>query len=466
MARWDVQSLAHAAAAEIRGGGKGAAMTAVDAVGTDTRALPAGCLFVALRGENFDGHAFAEGAVRAGAHAVLCDQAGDAALGGLTVPRLVVADTLRGLQDIAAWVRQGIHKPVAAISGSNGKTTTKELLAAALATRGVVHKTEGNLNNFIGVPMTLLRWQPEAWAAVVEMGMNAPGELTRLAEVARPNVGLVTCVASAHLEGLGTIENVAHAKAELYAGLPADATVVLNADDAHIGAASQSVLGARKVLRFGTQPGVDVRVSRCVARASALEITLEIAGRAVEVTLPLVGQHNAMNAAGAAAAAYAMGIDPDAIAKGLAKVSVPGSRLRILRHVGLGVSVVDDTYNANPGSMVAAFATLRDLAGSQPRVAVLGDMFELGDAAPALHREVGAAAAAAAIPCVLAVGAQAEQTAAGARSGGAEGLAFSSIEALYDDLHGRLEAGAWVLVKGSRGMKMERLVDLIVKGRG
>ena len=197
----------------------------------------------------------------------------------MSVPTLVVADTLRAFGDIAAWARRELGAPVAAITGSNGKTTTKELLAAALGARGLVHKTEGNLNNLIGVPQTLFRWRPEAWAAVVEMGMNAPGEIARLTDIAQPTVGLVTCVAPAHLEGLGSLEAVAAAKAELFDHLAHDATAVLNADDAPLLKASNRVLGPRRVLRFGSGDGCDVRLVACTPEANGLRMQLHMDAR-------------------------------------------------------------------------------------------------------------------------------------------------------------------------------------------
>jgi UDP-N-acetylmuramoyl-tripeptide--D-alanyl-D-alanine ligase len=464
MRSWNLALMARAAGATLRGGGAVPKLD-VEAVSTDSRATASRCLFVALRGERFDGHAFVEAAIGGGALAVLVDSRGVEVLPPTKVPTLVVPDTLRALGDIAAWVRLELGEPLAAITGSNGKTTTKELLAAALGARGMVHKTEGNLNNLIGVPQTLFRWRPEAWAAVVEMGMNAPGEIARLTDIAQPNVGLVTCVAPAHLEGLGSLEAIADAKAELFAHLPDNATAILNADDVPLVRASARVLGARRVLRFGHGEGCDVRLLTCVAEASGLRMAMSLDGQAMEVALPLVGRHNAMNAAGAAATAWAMGLSPDEIARGLPAVRVPGARLKVLRQVGPGINVVDDTYNANPGSMKAAFATLRDLAGGARCVAVLGDMFELGEAAPALHHEVGQAAAAAGVAEVLAVGPLSERTAAGAVAGGARGRAFADVEALAEALSRTLRAGDWLLVKGSRGMRMEQVVQRLAGGR-
>lgn len=429
----------------------------IEAVGTDSRSLPPASLFVALRGDRFDGHDFVEAAVRAGARAVLVDREGDAKLGPSSVPRLVVADTLKALGQIARHARMLRRQPVLAVTGSNGKTTTKELIAAALSTRGEVHKTEGNLNNLIGLPLTLLRWPESSWACVVEMGMNARHEIERLAEIAAPQVGIITVVGAAHLEGLGTIESVARAKGELFERMPADGVAVVNDDDPLIKSICEPLAGARRKVRFGRAPGVDVRLVEHRVSAAGIALRFDVAGTVIDTELPLPGVHNAMNAAGAAAVAWVAGIAPHDIAAGLSRVKVPGSRLRVLRDVGPGVGVLDDTYNANPQSMIASFETLRGLASGR-RVAVLGDMFELGEASDGLHREVGEAAAASGIAWLLALGPCAPATAQGARSRGAEAKAYESMDALVADLDAGLQRGDWVVVKGSRGMQMERVV--------
>lgn len=461
MTSWDLGSLARATGAQIFGG---ALPEGVEAVGTDSRSLPPRCLFVALRGDRFDGHDFLAGAVSAGAVAVLVDSAGASKAASLGVPRLVVNDTLEALGDIAGWVRRRIDKPVVGLTGSNGKTTTKEMLASILGQRGSVHKNAGNFNNLVGLPLTILAWPADTWAAVLEMGMNATGEIARLTEIAGPDVGLVTNVGPAHLEGLGTIEAIGRAKGELYAGLGAEAIAVVNADDPVIAAVCGESLAGRPVLRFGAAVGCDVRVVSVTTGRLSSRVTLEVDGRPVEVELPVLGTHNAMNAAGAAAAAMALGVDRDEIASGLLRAEVPGGRLRILRDARPGVHVVDDTYNANPASMRAAFAVLGEIADGR-RVAVLGDMFELGEEAAALHREVGESAATSGVAWVLALGPNAEQTASGARDAGAEAAAFDDAEALERALELGLRPGDWLVVKGSRGMRMERIVEYVTGGK-
>jgi UDP-N-acetylmuramoyl-tripeptide--D-alanyl-D-alanine ligase len=413
---------------------------------------------VALRGERFDGHDFVTTAVENGAAAVCVDERGASAGATASVPCLVVSDTLRALGDMAHAVRMQQTGPVVGVTGSNGKTTTKELVSAALRARGPVHKTVGNLNNLIGVPLTIFAREAKTWAAVIEMGMNARHEIERLTEIAAPDIGVITTVGPAHLEGLKTIENVARAKAELFEKLPASATAVINIDDALIRDIAAPFAGNRRTISFGIDKA-DVRVMSVAPDGDGSRIVLDIVGTQVVVALPLAGAHNAANAAAAAACAYAAGVPPHDIGSGLSHVQVPGNRQRILRNVAGGVSIIDDTYNANPQSMIASFATLAQLAGEGTRrIAVIGDMFELGDTAPQLHREVGAAAARSGIGWVLALGPNAESTAAGARDSGARADAFADIGALNEALVVEKRKGDWITVKGSRGMKMERVV--------
>ena len=459
MSNWKLGELARAAEAEVHGG----VLFEVSAVGTDTRSLPPSSLFVALRGDRFDGHNYVATAVKAGAVAAVVDRSGFAALVDSPVPLLVVDDTLDALGAIAQYVRR-LRGQVAAVTGSNGKTTTKELLAAALGAHGEVHKTAGNFNNLIGLPLTVFSWPQRAWAAVLEMGMNAPGEIARLTEIAEPNVGLITNVGPAHLEGLGSIENVARAKGELYAGLPTGAVAVLNADDEMVRNICAPLAGSRTQLWFGRAPQADVRVVRQEPQSGGSVVILAIDGGEIEVDLPLFGAHNAQNAAGAAATAFAMGIAPDDIAKSMGEVSIPGGRMRVLENTELGVRVIDDTYNANPASMRASFATLVEVSDGR-KVAVLGDMFELGETAPELHEQVGRAAADCGIDWVLALGEHAPHVVKGARAGGAKAKAFSDIEELFVELDGGLREGDLVLVKGSRGMRTERVVAHLQRER-
>ena len=451
---WDLGELARAVEAEIVGG---ALPVSVEAVGTDSRSLPPASLFVALRGERFDGHDFVVNAVAAGACAVLVDREGNAALPQLSVPRLVVRDTLRGLGEMARRERFRRSRPVAAVTGSNGKTTTKELLWAVLEAAGPVHKTTGNLNNLIGLPLTILSWPDSAWAAVLEMGMNAPGEIARLTEVASPNVGIITNVGPAHLQGLGTIDNVGRAKGELLCGLSPSGVGIVNVDDPVILKVAVPGLGSRKRLTFGTAGGADVRVLSQELTAGGSRVRYEVLGQELVADLPLVGPHNAMNAAAAIAAAVAMGLDAEVAVGAIRNAAVPGGRLRAVEVAASGIRLIDDTYNANPASMRAAFLALAQMAKGR-RVAVLADMLELGPTSEALHYEVGKSAAAAGISPILTVGEKAAQIARGASDFGASAAHYPSLERLLAALDESLKRGDWVLVKGSRGMRMERVV--------
>ena len=433
----------HEAAQALNASAVGADV-ALGVVSSDTRDLPPGCLFVALKGPRFDGHAFAAQALEQGAAAVMV-----AASAGLNVaPALVVEDTRIGLGQLAAWHRSRMPAKLAAITGSNGKTTVKEMLAAILAAEtgeGAVLATAGNLNNDIGMPLTLLKLTPEHRYAAIEMGMNHSGEIDYLTHLARPDVALVNNALRAHLEGLGSVEAVARAKGEIYAGLKDDGIAIINADDPHA-ELWRGLAGEHKVLSFGFAEDADVRIqvdSRLVLDTPA--------GR-VETTLQVPGEHNLRNAAAAAAAALALGVAADAVARGLAAYS--GSKGRLQAHPCiLGASLIDDTYNANPDSVLAAIEVLAARPGK--RILVLGDMGELGPDAAALHREGGERARAAGIDRLLCVG---EMSLNSVRGFGKGAMHFERIEELLAEIECALGADVTVLVKGSRFMKMERVV--------
>jgi UDP-N-acetylmuramoyl-tripeptide--D-alanyl-D-alanine ligase len=435
----------------------------VAGVSTDTRTIGAGTLFVALRGERFDAHAFLPAAARAGAAAAVVSSEGAAQPG---LPRLLVADTLAALGGLARHHRRRFDLHVIGVTGSNGKTTTREMIAAILATRGPVLKTEGNLNNEVGVPLTLLGLRAEHQAAVIEMGMNHPGEIARLAAIALPQVGVVTNAAAAHLEGLGSVDGVADAKAELYLGLPAGGVAVANADDARMLKRAQA--SGRHLLTFaaGRQRRGDVVVLEVTAQdATGLRFVLGIGQREVAISLPLVGAHNAQNAAAAACAAIAVGCSDREIVKGLSAVAPVGRRLRLER-LASGALLVDDCYNANPLSMAAALRTVVELAraeGGRP-LAALGDMLELGPGELTLHRETGAAAAGAGLARLFGLGPRSRETVAGAIAAGlpAEStFTTEDVAALAAAVRDALAPGDVLLVKGSRGMKLERLVEAL-----
>jgi len=423
-------------------------------VATDSRNLPAGCLFVALRGERFDGHAFAAKALQAGAAAVMVE-----ASAGLDVsPAIVVPDTRQALGQLAAWHRMNLPARVMAITGSNGKTTVKEMLAAILAAdagEAAVLATRGNFNNEIGMPLTLLGLAPRHRYAVLEMGMNHPGELTYLSRLARPDVALVNNALRAHLEGLGTVEAVARAKGEIYIGLKHDGVALINADDPHAGLWREMADG-RRIVTFGVEQG-DVRADYRLTGYGA-ELTVHTPAGDVATTLNVPGLHNVRNAVAAAAAAWVLGIPAAAIAQGLAAFAGVKGRLQVHPCI-LGARLIDDTYNANPDSVAAAIAVLAAQAGQ--RILVLGDMGELGPEAPDLHREIGAAARQAGIDRLLCLG---ELSLAAAESFGPGAMHFERIEELLAEIENALGPETTVLVKGSRFMKMERVVSSFLEG--
>ncbi len=450
-------------AAATGGTWSGPAPERVSGVSTDTRAIAPGSAFVALRGERFDGHDFLAEAARAGAACAVVarDRAGALPPG---LPGLVVDDTLAALGAIARHHRLRFPIPVVGVTGSNGKTTTREMIGAILATRGPVLVTEGTLNNEVGVPLTLLRLEPRHEAAVIEMGMSARGEIARLAAIAEPRVGVVTNALAAHLAGLGTVDGVADAKGELYKGLPADGVVVANAGDPRM--LHRARKSGRRMLTFDAGRGseADVAVLDVLSQdPSGMTFLLGIGTKEVEVRLPLVGEHNALNAAAAATAALALGCTDREIVRGLAAVRPVGRRLRVER-LPSGVLLVDDCYNANPASMAAALRTLRQLAGGGRALAALGDMLELGTAEEDSHRELGREAARSGLAAVAFLGPRtrlARESAGAAGMPPADAFHTEDPQALAAFVRERLRPGDALLVKGSRGMKLERLVEAL-----
>jgi UDP-N-acetylmuramoyl-tripeptide--D-alanyl-D-alanine ligase len=433
-------------------------------VSTDSRAIAAGDLFFCLRGPNFDAHDYLGAAAAGGAVAAVCERGrAGSAPAGLAI--LEVEDTLRALGDLAAWHRRGFDGPVVGVTGSNGKTTTKEMLRAVLAAgfgAEAVLATRGNLNNLVGVPLTLFGLGPGHRAAVIEMGMNAPGEIARLAEIAAPTVGLITCVAEAHLEGLGSLDGIALAKGELFEGLPEGAVAIVNADDAKVVEQAPRFAGRR--LTFGRDAEVRAEEIRC-DRLDASSFLLAAGGDRAPVALPLGGRHSVQNALGAAAAGLAVGVPLAAVARGLSAMTPPPMRMSVER-LPNGVTLINDAYNANPGSLAAALATLGGL--DVRRLVVVGDMLELGPTSADLHRRAGAQAAAIAPRLLCAYGRFAGDVAAGAVAAGlAAGL--SRVCAGHEDA-AEAVASVWlpgdvILVKGSRGSAMEKVADsLRVRG--
>ena len=436
---------------------------AVSGVSTDSRQVAVGELFVALHGERYDGHDYIAAAAAKGVAAFLV--AADR-VAGTQPPQgavyVVVPDTLRALGDLAAWHRNRVDVPLVGITGSNGKTTTKEMLATILAQTGPGLKTSGNLNNLIGVPLMLLRLtQRDRWA-VLEMGMSEPGEIDRLAEIARPRVGVITNAFAAHLESMGSVEAVAKAKGELFLRLQPDDWAVYNADDPRI-RRCPTPSGVRR-LSFGLH-GAEVSAEGIESLGrSGVRFTLRLPGADVPVRMKVFGLHNVSNALAAAASAHALGVEPELIRSGLEEFT-PYDRRFNLEEVG-GLVLVDDSYNANPASMAAALVTMRDIREECRAIAVLGDMLELGAGAAAAHREVGLLAAAC-VDRIYVMGEMAEKVASGAVEGG---LSADSIvvaqnhEEIIADLRRRAVGGDTILVKGSRGMRMEIVAEAVRHG--
>lgn len=464
---------------------RGESRRPVSGVSIDSRTIRPGELFVAIRGERFDGHRFVYDALGRGACGVMVN------ISGHRIPTrpeeealfsdkvlIGVSDTVAGLQDLSGFHRNRFKLSVAGITGSNGKTTTKEMAAEILAERYPTLRTEGNLNNHIGVPLTLLRLDRSHQAAVLEMGISRPGELRRLAELVRPSVGLITNIGPAHLEGLGDLETVARSKGDLLDALsPEEGLSILNRDDAFYETLRARASG--RTVAFGWNPEADVAVRDSAEESGGLDLTLLIrpsifgmarpsargggrppAPRPFRLRLGVIGRHNASNAAAAAAVGAVMGCGPEDIRRGLERFRPKGMRTEI-RAWG-GRTIINDAYNANPASVRAALEMLARHPGPGGRVAVLGPMLELGPEAAGAHREIGAAAAKERMIRLITVGSAARGIAEGARAAGMDPARIDSCEepaeaaAILKETAGPSDV---ILIKGSRGARMERVLE-------
>lgn len=425
---------------------------ALDGVSSDTRNVAPGQLFVALKGERFDAHDFLAQAQEQGAAAALVSAADKVPAG---FPAVAVADTRLALGRLAAVWRARFDIPVLAVTGSNGKTTTKEMVAAILKAQfgDAVLATRGNFNNDIGLPLTLLGMNDGHQAAVIEMGMNHPGEIGYLARIGAPTVAVITNAQRAHLQGMGDLDEVAREKGTIFNGLKAGGVAVVNADDRYADFWTEQASG-RTVLTFGIDRPADVRG---IVSQYGLEMELHLVAPQgeVEFTLNTPGRHNARNAVAAAAACLAAGVPLSAVAKGLSAFA--GVKGRLQRRAGINDAVIlDDTYNANPDSVRAGIDVLASTVGR--KLLVLGDMGEIGDASAQYHDEIGGYAKSQGIDLLFALG-DASQLAA--RNFGEGGRHFRNPEDLLTALKPELAAATTVLVKGSRFMKMERIADAI-----
>lgn len=429
------------------------AEVAFDGVSTDSRQVSVGNLFVALRGERFDAHDFLHEVAAEGVAAVVVERVPE----GLSVPALVVPDTRVALGEIAAFWRRQFALPVIGVAGSNGKTTVKEMTASILAAAFGADNTmatRGNLNNEIGVPLTVFRLNAAYKAAVVELGMNHPGEIAAITAIAQPTVGLVNNAQREHQEFMESVEAVAKENGSVILGLPADGVAVFPSDDPYT-ALWRAYAGQRKVMTFGLSNDADVT---CKFKVNDFGSDLSIAAsrKHFQVKLSAAGEHNVRNALAATACALAIGVPEDAIVRGLEAFAPVNGRLQ-RKTARSGALVIDDTYNANPDSMRAAIDVLSN--ASAPRVLVLGDMGEVGDEGPQFHAEIGAYARARGIEHLLALGELSRHASSAFGEGGRH---FEDIDSIRQAAEALVSAGTTALVKGSRFMKMERVVQHLV----
>ena len=420
-------------------------------VSSDSRTIEQGTLFIALRGPNHDGHQHVAAAAEAGAVAALVEHSVDC-----VIPQIIVGDTRLALGRLATAWRQELATPLLAVTGSNGKTTVKEMCAAILGQVGNTLATRGNLNNDIGVPLTLLRLQKEHQFGVIEMGANHPEEIRYLTNLTRPQVAILNNAGAAHLEGFGSLEGVARAKAEIFEGLDENGVAILNADD-NFAPLWRDLTKDRQVISFGLEQTADVTARwQGDVYGSRLEVTTPVAEFQVDIALP--GRHNVMNALAAIAAATALNIDSHQIVEGLESMQAVGGRLQAQKGVN-GATVIDDSYNANPDSMGAGIRVLAECSGE--RYLALGDMGELGDESAELHRSVGSEARAAGIDRLYATG----QLSRGAvEAFGENGHYFEQQQQLIEALLPAMKDDVTVLVKGSRSSRMERVVEALCAG--
>ncbi len=455
-------------ASEVQGElAAGSADAQVASVAIDSRAVGAGALFFALPGERVDGHEFVAQAAATGASGAVVSKARPlGSFGNLPgeFGLIMVDDPVRALARLAAWHRRLMKASIVGVTGSAGKTTTKDMIAAVLREGFSVLATEGNMNNEIGLPLTLLRLEQGHDVAVLEMAMRAPGEITALAKTARPDAGVVTNVGFAHIGLLGSQSGIADAKAELVRALPAHGFAVLNGDDLRVRAMERFAPG--RSLLYGLSPECSIRAVDVAVSEDDTSFAVTLDGQAapdVRFTVPVPGRHNVLNALAALAVGRRLGIDPRAMARGLASFRPSAMRMHLMQTSG-GFTLIDDTYNANPASMRCAIDAALQHAGQRRVIAILGDMLELGDAAAVGHAEVGEYAVHAGVSGLVTVGPLAALAASNAVRAGLDPRRCRACDDNASAARVATEMaspGDVILVKGSRGMRMEQIVSAL-----
>ena len=438
-------------------------------ISTDSRLIKKGNLFIAVKGDKFDGHDFAKTVLKEGAAGIIAHDEGK--IKQISADKkfamIKVTDTLLALGDLAHDWRKKFSIPVIGLTGSSGKTTTKEMIASIIGRKKNILKTEGNLNNLIGLPQTIFRLNDQHELMILEMGTNSRGEIKRLTQIAEPNVGLITNIGPAHLEGFGSMDVVKEEKSDLFLNMPPSGIAIINLDDEAVAAASEKWRGGK--VTFSMSPNADVAVKDIEKNgAKGVRFNLIIKGDTQKTEIKIVGLHHVYNAMAAAAAAFAAGIDIKTISEGLSAFRPFSGRMEIIK-LRNGAFLLDDSYNANPASVREALMTLKDLKTNHNGFVFLGDMLELGAQADEMHRRIGMLMATIGVNALFLQGDFSKVTASGAIEGGLspENIFFLSDEEQgVDYLKKHLKKGDWILVKGSRRMKMEKIAAQIIDDFG
>ncbi len=424
---------------------------------TDSRKISDGVLFVALKGENFNGEDFAEDALKKGAAAVLLGKSANTK--NLVGAILKVDDTLTAYQKLACHWREKFKIPVVSITGSTGKTTTKDLTAAALSPLGAIQKTSANFNNEIGVPLTLLGINENHKAAVVEIGMRGLGQIENLAKYVQPTIGIVTNVNETHIELLGSIENISKAKGELVEAIPEGGTVILNADDKNVAAMKKLAKPGVKIFTYGIDNPADLTADNILIDAYSTEFNVKYGEKILNFEIPIIGRHNVSNALAAIAAGLTLNLSLEEIRNGFASLATTKMRFEVIRRDG--IVIVNDAYNASPASMRASIQTVAEIYDGR-KIAVLGDMLELGKISEKVHRDIGEEVAKNNFDILITIGELGKFIAAGAEEAGLKNIFMTSThEEAAKKIISVMQEGDTILFKASHGMHMEKIIELI-----